>query len=377
MSRTKSYSFTPLGTLVSITTGKLDANAADENGIYPFFTCAIEPIKINKYAFDCDAILVAGNGDLNVKHYSGKFNAYQRTYVITVNDNHVLNSRYLYHFMDKYVEKLRQQSIGGVIKYIKLGNLTEAQIPLPPLSEQQRIAAILDSADTIRTKRKVAIEKLDQLAQSVFYEMFGDPVRNEKGWKIQKIKDICILNPSKREIKNLPESLPATFLPMQCLNENQMSINANIHKRLSETAAGSYTYFAENDILIAKVTPCFENGKAGIAKNLTNGMGFGSSELHVIRTGQETLPEYIYTILTSAFFRSYASKRMTGTGGLRRVPIDAIANLEIAVPSKTLQTRFSEICTATESARCKVLNGLKLDDSLFYSLQHRAFAGEL
>ncbi len=71
-----------LGRLTRIRTGKLDANAADENGAYPFFTCAVEPLRINKEAFDCKAVLVAGNGALNVKYYEGKFNAYQRTYVI-------------------------------------------------------------------------------------------------------------------------------------------------------------------------------------------------------------------------------------------------------------------------------------------------------
>ncbi|WP_323900148.1 restriction endonuclease subunit S [Aeromonas hydrophila] len=177
-----------LGQLVTIKTGKLDANAANENGVYPFFTCAKESLLINQYSFDADAILVAGNGDLNVKHYKGKFNAYQRTYVITVNDPKILCTRYLFHFMSKYVDKLREQSIGGVIKYIKLGMLTDAKIPLPAPEEQKRIAAILDKADAIRQKRQQAISLTDDFLRSIFLEMF---IRAADNWTVKTIEYIA------------------------------------------------------------------------------------------------------------------------------------------------------------------------------------------
>ena len=121
-----------LGGLINIQTGKLDANASSENGAYPFFTCAREPLRIDGWKYDLDAVLVAGNGNLNVKHYRGKFDAYQRTYILDVNKPNYLDVRYLYHFMDSYLVTLRAQSIGGIIKYIKLGMLRNAKIPLPP-----------------------------------------------------------------------------------------------------------------------------------------------------------------------------------------------------------------------------------------------------
>ena len=122
-----------LGGYVKIKTGKLDANASEENGKYPFFTCAREISRINTYAFDCECVLVAGNGELNVKYYEGKFNAYQRTYVIESLDHQVLSTKYLYYFIDNYMEKLRNGAIGGVIKYIKLNHLTDIELPLPDL----------------------------------------------------------------------------------------------------------------------------------------------------------------------------------------------------------------------------------------------------
>ena len=180
-----------LGSLVRICTGKLDANANDTEGKFPFFTCAVEPLRIASYSYDCECVLVAGNGDLNVKYYSGKFDAYQRTYIIESLNSAVLNVRYLFHFLERYLDKLRHMSIGGVIKYIKLGNLTDAELRLPPLPEQIRIAAILDQADALRVKRREALAQLDSLTQSIFIEMFGDPATNPMGWGIEPFGDIC------------------------------------------------------------------------------------------------------------------------------------------------------------------------------------------
>ena len=179
-----------LGDYVKIRTGKLDANASSESGQYPFFTCAIEPLKIDSYSYDCECVLVAGNGDLNVKYYSGKFDAYQRTYIIESMDKTFLDVQYLYFFMDKYLETLRSQSIGGVIKYIKLGNLTEADIFIPSIERQRKIVQILRKSRKLISLRKQQLAKLDELVKARFVEMFGDPVSNPKHWKTAFLLDI-------------------------------------------------------------------------------------------------------------------------------------------------------------------------------------------
>lgn len=163
-----------LGDYVNIKTGKLDANASCENGAYPFFTCSVIPLKIDTYSYDCECVLVAGNGDLNVKYYNGKFDAYQRTYIIESNNKSVLSVPYLYCFLDKYVETLRKQSIGGVIKYIKLGNLTEAEIPLCDIKEQSEIVKTLEKANSLIADRKTQLSKFDELVKARFVEMFGN-----------------------------------------------------------------------------------------------------------------------------------------------------------------------------------------------------------
>ena len=170
-----------IGELTKIKTGKLDANAASEDGQYPFFTCSREPLKISTYSYDCECVLVAGNGDLNVKYYNGRFDAYQRTYIIEDNGSGKLYMPYLYYFMEDYIEELRKQAIGGVIKYIKLGNLTDAMIELPSINEQKSIVDILEKAKKILDKRNKEISALGNLIKARFVEMFGDPVSNSYG----------------------------------------------------------------------------------------------------------------------------------------------------------------------------------------------------
>ena len=155
-----------VGDITKIKTGKLDANAASEDGEYPFFTCSREPLSISSYSYDCECVLVAGNGDLNVKYYNGKFDAYQRTYIIEDNSDGKLYMPYLYLFMEGYVEELRRQAIGGVIKYIKLGNLTDAVIELPSVEEQKNIVEILFKTKQVLEHREEEIKKLDELIKA-------------------------------------------------------------------------------------------------------------------------------------------------------------------------------------------------------------------
>ena len=186
------WEYKKLGEIINVRTGKLDANASSEDGQYPFFTCSREPLRISSYSYDCECVLVAGNGDLNVKYYNGKFDAYQRTYIITLKESITETSvPYLYKFFTSYIEVLRQRSIGGIIKYIKLGDITNAILPLPPLSMQETIVSELDKINELIRLKKEQLKDYDNLAQSIFYEMFGDPVVNEKGWEVKKFSEVA------------------------------------------------------------------------------------------------------------------------------------------------------------------------------------------
>ena len=191
-------SITRLGDIAKIRTGKLDANASSENGKYPFFTCSKDTLRIDSYSYDCECVLVAGNGDLNVKYYKGKFDAYQRTYIIEDNSDGRLYIPYLYYYLDLYVEELRKQSIGGVIKYIKLGNLTDAIINLPSIETQKEIVKILDKSRKIIENKNMQLEEYDKLIKSRFVEMFGDPTSNPNGYDIKLIYELFDVGSSKR-----------------------------------------------------------------------------------------------------------------------------------------------------------------------------------
>ena len=152
---------TTLGLLVSLRTGKLDVNAGVEDGEFPFFTCSRDTYKIDVAAYSGKSVIVAGKGDLNVKYYEGEFNAYQRTYILQAIDESVLNPTFLFHFMDKYLETLRNDTQGSTIQYLKKAQFTEAPIALPPLDEQKRIVEIVSSMDDViqSTERAVADAK--------------------------------------------------------------------------------------------------------------------------------------------------------------------------------------------------------------------------
>jgi type I restriction enzyme S subunit len=169
-----------LGELVDIKTGKLDANAAEEDGEYPFFTCSRETYAINNYAFDCEAVLLAGNnavGDFNVKHYVGKFNAYQRTYVITINSRKRAISRYLYYQLQKNLAKFKSQSVGTGTKFLKLGMIKDMMIPLPTIPEQSRIVNQFDAlaAETQRLAQiyEQKLAALAALKKSLLHQAFS------------------------------------------------------------------------------------------------------------------------------------------------------------------------------------------------------------
>ncbi len=161
-----------LGNYIKVRTGKLDANAATENGKYPFFTCSEKISSIDNYAFDCECVLLAGNGELNAKYYDGKFNAYQRTYVIESLDKEKLSVKFLYYFFKHYLIFLRQDSIGGVIKYIKLGNINDANITIPTIEKQKYIIGVLESIENAILAKENQLALLDELIKSRFVELF-------------------------------------------------------------------------------------------------------------------------------------------------------------------------------------------------------------
>lgn len=363
-----------LGDFVRIRTGKLDANASSEDGEYPFFTCAIDPLRIATYSYDCECVLVAGNGDLNVKYFEGKFDAYQRTYIIESLSSHDLCVRYLFHFMSIYVAKLRQLSIGGVIKYIKLGNLTEAQIPLPPLSEQKRIAEILDLAEALRAKRRAALALVDELTQSIFLDMFGDPVTNPKDVNVVCLEDVTTrITDGVHQKPNYTES-GTSFISVKDITTGTLRfdqckfISNEDHERFTKRCKAE-----RFDILYTKVGATY--GRPAIVETDREFSLYVS--VCLIKPNKDLIdPYFLNAALGTSAVKSQADGRIKGIG-VPDLHLDQIRKFRIPLPPMRAQQTFAMNVSAVERSKEAHRHSLRELDQLFASLQHRAFRGEL
>jgi type I restriction enzyme S subunit len=184
-----------LGSLVSFKTGKLDSNAAIPGGEYPFFTCSQETLRTGTFSFDGEFVLLAGNnanGIYPLKYFNGKFDAYQRTYVIRSADPDRLLPRFLYYALRPKLEMLRRQSTGAATKFLTLTILNDLTIGVPPLSIQRRIASILAACDDLIENGTRRTATLEGMARLLFEEWFinlravgspkGTPGFRAKNW---------------------------------------------------------------------------------------------------------------------------------------------------------------------------------------------------
>jgi type I restriction enzyme, S subunit len=176
-----------------------------------------------------------------------------------------------------------------------------------------------------------------------------------KGWAMSQLAEIAELNP--RHPKGLNDSLPVSFARMPALSESKPEFNFLEEKTLGEVRKG-FTHFAEGDVLFAKITPCMENGKGAVARQLRNGIGCGTTELHVIRSLAGISPEYIYRFLAQEKVRRDAKDNFTGSAGQARVPTSFIENLELPIAPLAEQQRIvaklEALLSRTDSCRARL-----------------------
>lgn len=362
-----------LGDYTNIKTGKLDANASSDNGIYPFFTCSKEPLTIDTYSYNCECVLVAGNGDLNVKYYSGKFDAYQRTYIIESNNEEKLFVRYLYYFLDKYVETLREQSIGGVIKYIKLGNLTEASIPLPPLDEQHKIAAVLDKVSNLIAKRRQQLDKLDELVKSRFIEMFGNPKSNPNSYPISQLSEHIkfLTSGSRGWAQYCVDNGSEWFITIKNVKDCRISIDNMQPINAPDNAEAKRTKVQEGDLLISITA---DLGRTGVVtKEIADHGAYINQHLTCIRLNKEILnPMYVAFFMESpAGKEQFESKNQSAVkAGLN---FNSINSLRLLVPPLELQNQFAAFVAQTDKSKLAIQKSLEKLEILKKSLMQKYF----
>ncbi|MBI4667609.1 MAG: restriction endonuclease subunit S [Elusimicrobia bacterium] len=242
--------------------------------------------------------------------------------------------------------------------------------------EQRRIATILDKADAIRRKRQEIIEQTQTLTQAIFLNMFGDPATNPKHWPVDRLGKITEINP-RLNLCNANILKPKTivsFVPMSGINETRGVIALSEPKQYQEVCKG-YTPFQDGDVLFAKITPCMQNGKAAIASNLIGGVGFGSTEFHVLRPSQLAISEYLFSFVRHPTFRKEAELSFTGTAGQQRVPKSFLENYRCPRPPVELQREFSTRVAKVWALEEKQTKNLEQANDLMSSLAGQAFKG--
>jgi type I restriction enzyme S subunit len=215
-----------LGELVAFKTGKLDSNAAVPDGDYPFFTCSQETLRTNTYSFDTECVLLAGNnanGIYPLKYFHGKFDAYQRTYVVKPRDTEVLTTKFLYYALRPKLSELRSFSTGAATKFLTLTILNETEIQVPPLPVQRRIAGILSAYDELTENSQRRIRLLEAMARALYREWFvhfrfpgheklprvASPLGDiPQGWEISPLSSLVDFAKGRKPAETRPESLP-------------------------------------------------------------------------------------------------------------------------------------------------------------------------
>jgi type I restriction enzyme S subunit len=255
----------------------------------------------------------------------------------------------------------------------------ESRIPCYPIEEQRRIAAILDRADALRAKRSAALAKLDVLAQSIFLDLFGDPATNPKGWPTTTLRTLVDVNPRSAAasvVASASEASTVSFVPMAAVSENTRRVT-EYEQRSRESVAKGYTPFRKGDVLVAKITPCFENGKICRVDDMPTENGYGSTEFHVFRAASEEVARYAFALLALPTIRARGARAMKGAAGQKRVPADFFADLLVPRPTQSALREFSRRIAALERERRIGERSEAGLGGLFLSLQDRAFRGAL
>lgn len=197
-------------------------------------------------------------------------------------------------------------------------------------------------------------------------------------WPISKLGEpnVCLLNPKKSEIAKVSDSTYVSFVPMSQVDDISGTMDASTERPLGEVRKG-YTYFAENDVVFAKITPCMENGKSAIARSLKNGIGFGTTEFHVLRPGPLALPEWLHLFVRSVNFREEAKKNMHGAAGQQRVPVDFLKNAGIPVPplneQRRIVSRIEELNRRAEEAQRLRKDAVEEISKQFFHIRRKIF----
>lgn len=263
--------------------------------------------------------------------------------------------KYLYYYFYLRYEEINATMVKGSTNQTELQRnyLLSYELDVPTLADQQRMITYLDTklseidhqVSLLTSKRDAYLRlKKSIINHAVTRGLDPNVKMKDSGiewigevpehWEVKRMKDICALSPN---IKSCPEYEYGSYLPMEGLRLDQIETS----DELVSTLQGKYTPFEDNDLLVAKVTPCFENGNIAIAKGLTNGVGFGSSEIFVLRANKYNNIRFLFYMSLSSKFHDKACATMCGVGGLKRISPLFMKTYIMAIPPSTEQNAIA------------------------------------
>ena len=295
---------------------------------------------------------------------------------------------YIDHIVDSPVFwRLCESVSDGTTNRVRLdlGLFDLLEFPLPPLQEQRAIAAVLDSIDETIERSEAVIAVTEGLRDALLHELLNRGVPGwhtqwkevpglgtmPAGWEVVKLGDVAEINP-RRPSLNITHETPVTFLPMAAIAENCAGILSREHRPYREVAKG-YTYFEENEILFAKITPCLQNGKHTLATGLCRGFGFGTTEFHVMRAGARLDNRHLFRVLTQQHVIDSCVRSFRGTAGQQRVQPDNLKVIPVRVPPLPEQ---QAIATALDSVD-EVIGDTRKETDMLKCLKESAAAALL
>lgn len=335
-----------------ITNGKANAEDHEDDGIYPLYDRSEIVKRSSKYAFDDEAVIIPGEGmQFQPKYHKGKFNLHQRAYALM---QHQGNAKFVYYTLDRFKDTLAKNAVKSTVLSLRLPIIEQFSLAVPDQKEQQKIADCLSSLDERIAAETQKLDALKTHKKGLMQQLFpaeGETVprlrfpefREEGEWEVYLLTDVCEINPKKS--KRRDEDL-VSFVPMAAVSEEGRIENSYI-RVYSEVQKG-YTSFVENDVIVAKITPCFENGKAALAKGLKNGIAFGSTEFHVFRAKKVCLPEFLFLQLCRDEIRTAGARSMIGNAGQRRVPVSFFETLPFYLPTIAEQQKIADFLTSLD-----------------------------
>ncbi|MBE5903282.1 MAG: hypothetical protein E7275_03245 [Pseudobutyrivibrio sp.] len=270
-------------------------------------------------------------------------------WLVLRDDNELFDKRFLYYYLSSKTtyEKFKSMAVGGVVNNLNSEMVRKVEVPIPDKAEQSDVADLMDRLSKVIDDRKKELECFDELIKARFVELFGMPL--DKAKANMKFTDCVEFNPKKSEVKDM-QDLEVSFVPMECVGiDGSFTIREN--GPVSNYYKG-YTYFKDGDVLLAKITPCFENGKAAIAEGCKNGIGFGTTEFHVARPKKGVSNSYwIKYMLKNDSVHDLATINMTGSAGQKRIQTPFFDKLTIFCPSIELQNQFAEFVKQVDKSK--------------------------